>query len=53
MTSHEVDADRDTVLEVAQRAREAAVPPAPLARAPKDAAIHAMADACCAPRAHS
>ena len=45
MTSHEVLADRDTVLEVAQRARHAAVTLAPLARAPKDAAIRNMAEA--------
>jgi len=45
MTSHEVAADRDSVLEVARRARDASVRLAPLARAPKDAAIRAMADA--------
>ena len=45
MTSHEVAADRDSVLEVARRARDASVRLAPLARAPKDVAIRAMADA--------
>jgi len=50
MTSHEVAADRDSVLEVAQRARDASVRLAPLARAPKDAAIRAMAEAVVAQR---
>ena len=39
-----MSADRDAVLGVARRARVAAIALAPLARAPKDAAIHAMAD---------
>ncbi|HVQ87675.1 MAG TPA: glutamate-5-semialdehyde dehydrogenase [Actinomycetes bacterium] len=45
MTDHAVDVDRDAVLAVARRAREASIQLAPLARAPKDAAIRAMADA--------
>ena len=44
MTGHEVGADRDAVLAAAHRAREAAVVLAPLSRATKDAAIHAVAD---------
>jgi len=50
MTNHEVAADRDSVLEVAQKARDASVRLAPLARAPKDAAIRAVADAIVAQR---
>jgi glutamate-5-semialdehyde dehydrogenase len=45
MTDQAVAADQDSVLDVARRARKAAVALAPLARAPKDAAIRAMADA--------
>ncbi|RKS73852.1 glutamate-5-semialdehyde dehydrogenase [Motilibacter peucedani] len=37
--------ERTDVLEAARRAKEASVALAPLARAPKDAALHAMADA--------
>jgi glutamate-5-semialdehyde dehydrogenase len=44
MAAHD-DADREAVLDTARRAREAATVLAPLSRARKDAALHAMADA--------
>jgi glutamate-5-semialdehyde dehydrogenase len=44
MAAH-ADADREAVLDTARRAREAATVLAPLSRASKDNALHAMADA--------
>ena len=45
MTNEGATVDRESVLHVAERARVASYLLAPLARAPKDAAIRAMADA--------